>query len=85
MHACIAALSQGIPAVGIAYSKKSQGMFDSIGLENCVADMRNCSEKAVLEKVELIFEDRDKIREHLKQTIPQVKENVMKIFEDSNG
>jgi len=85
MHSCIAALSQNIPAVGLAYSKKFRGIFGCIGLKNCVADTRNCGGKAVLEKVELVFEDRDKIREHLKQTIPQVKENVMNIFEDSNG
>jgi polysaccharide pyruvyl transferase WcaK-like protein len=80
MHACIAALSQNIPAVGIAYSKKFYGVFDSIGLGNCVADARNHSEEQILEKVESIFERRDEIQEYLKQTIPQIKERILEIL-----
>ena len=40
MHACIAALSQSIPAVGIAYSDKFSGVFASAGVERLVADPR---------------------------------------------
>jgi polysaccharide pyruvyl transferase WcaK-like protein len=80
MHACIAALSQNIPAVGIAYSKKFHGVFDSISLGNCVADARNHSEEQILEKVESIFERRDEIQEYLKQTIPQIKERILEIL-----
>ncbi|MFC1512093.1 polysaccharide pyruvyl transferase family protein, partial [Candidatus Latescibacterota bacterium] len=40
MHSCIAALSQGIPCVGIAYSKKFWGVFESIGMENNCIDGR---------------------------------------------
>jgi len=80
MHSCIAAMSQCIPAVGIAYSKKFSGVFESIGLKNCVVDARNCGEKQVLEKVEFVFEHRNEIREHLKQTMPQVKKNIAGIF-----
>jgi polysaccharide pyruvyl transferase WcaK-like protein len=40
MHACIAALSQGIPTVGIAYSRKFRGIFQSVGAENMVIDAR---------------------------------------------
>ncbi len=80
MHSCIAALSQTIPAVGLAYSKKHHGVFESLSLANCVADTRNCDEKQVLEKVKLVFADRYNITEHLKQTIPQVKESILEIF-----
>ncbi len=40
MHACIAALSQGIPTVGLAYSRKFKGVFDSIGVGDMVIDAR---------------------------------------------
>ena len=33
MHACIAALSQGVPCVGVAYSMKFAGVFDTVGME----------------------------------------------------
>ncbi|OFY63420.1 MAG: hypothetical protein A3H98_14280, partial [Bacteroidetes bacterium RIFCSPLOWO2_02_FULL_36_8] len=40
MHACVAALSQGIPTVGVAYSRKFQGVFESVGFEDMVVDGR---------------------------------------------
>ena len=38
MHACIAALSQGIPTVGVAYSRKFAGVFEMVGAEDWVID-----------------------------------------------
>jgi polysaccharide pyruvyl transferase WcaK-like protein len=40
MHACIAALSQGIPTVGISYSHKFTGVFDAVGMGAMVLDAR---------------------------------------------
>ncbi|MGH7996964.1 MAG: polysaccharide pyruvyl transferase family protein [Opitutaceae bacterium] len=40
MHACIAALSQGIPTVGVAYSAKFHGVFETVGVANWVIDGR---------------------------------------------
>jgi colanic acid/amylovoran biosynthesis protein len=40
MHACIGAISQGIPTVGIAYSDKFKGVFESVGLGKMVLDAR---------------------------------------------
>jgi len=81
MHACIAALSQSIPAVGIAYSKKFQGVFESIELENCVADTSRFSKDKILSTVGAAFEMRDQIRIHLNKIIPGVKENIINMFE----
>lgn len=80
MHACIAALSQCIPSVGVAYSKKFEGVFESIGLGYCVADARSFSEKEVLEKIEYVFERKEQIQEHMKQSIPQINEDILNIF-----
>ncbi len=85
MHACIAAISQNIPTVGLAYSKKFEGVFESIGLGDCVADTRNCDEKEVLEKVESVFKRRSQIRNRLEHIMPRVKENILDIFNNSNG
>src|SRR5687768_14293913 len=43
MHACIAALSQGIPTVAVAYSRKFAGVFETVGAENWVIDGRTQS------------------------------------------
>ena len=81
MHACIAALSQSIPAVGIAYSKKFRGVFESIGLENCVADAYQNSKDELLSTVRIALERRDQIRTHLNKVIPEVTANILNMFE----
>ena len=82
MHACIAALSQSIPAVGIAYSKKFHGVFESVGLGDCVADAYQCSNNSeLLSIVEAAFEKRDQTRKHLDRVIPQIKAEILGMFE----
>ncbi|MHC4118070.1 MAG: polysaccharide pyruvyl transferase family protein [Planctomycetota bacterium] len=81
MHACIAALSQCIPAVGIAYSKKFQGVFGSIGLESSVAEAYRCSREQVLSIVEAEFASRDETRTKLKEIIPGVKADILNALE----
>jgi polysaccharide pyruvyl transferase WcaK-like protein len=81
MHACIAALSQGIPAVGLAYSKKFAGVFETAGVEDCVVDMREMEEGEVIKKVMEIYEKRDEIGRRLEGVMPGVKRRVYEIFE----
>ena len=85
MHACIAALSQSIPTVGIAYSKKFHGVFESIGLGDCVADAYQCSEKAeLLSIVEAAFEKREQTRTHLDKVIPKIKADILNMLDAKN-
>ena len=85
MHACIAALSQSIPAVGIAYSKKFHGVFESVGLGDCVADAYQCSKNAeILSIVEAAFEKRDQTRTHLDKVIPKIKANILNMLGAEN-
>ena len=82
MHACIAALSQSIPAVGIAYSKKFQGVFESVGLGDCVADAYQCGNNSeLLSIVEAAFEKRDQTRKHLDRVIPEIKAEILGMLE----
>jgi colanic acid/amylovoran biosynthesis protein len=80
MHACIAALSQCIPAVAIAYSKKFSGVFESIGVGHLVADPRIMNERQIVDVIENAFEDRQNIKEGLQKMIPQVKKEILSIF-----
>jgi polysaccharide pyruvyl transferase WcaK-like protein len=85
MHSCIAALSQSIPAVGIAYSKKFHGVFESVGLGDCVADIYRCSRKEeLLSIVKAAFEKRDKIRTHLEKIIPKIQADILKMLDVYN-
>lgn len=40
MHACIAGLSSGVPTVGIAYSDKARGVFETCGADALLLDPR---------------------------------------------
>jgi polysaccharide pyruvyl transferase WcaK-like protein len=81
MHACIASISQGIPVAAIAYSKKFSGVFESIGLADCVIDARYLDGGEALRKVAEIFKRRDQIRKHIEDTMPQVKQRVLNLFD----
>jgi len=82
MHACIAALSQSIPAVGIAYSKKFHGVFESVGLGDCVADAYQCGNNSeLLSIVKAAFEKRDQTRKHLDRVVPEIKAKILGMLE----
>ncbi len=81
MHSCIAAMSQCIPTVGVAYSRKFQGVFESLDLGDNVANARSCDEREILKKIKTVFENKDQVRKHLVSVIPQVKKNILNIFE----
>jgi colanic acid/amylovoran biosynthesis protein len=85
MHSCIAALSQFIPAVGLAYSAKFKGVFESIGLKECVADAYECKSDDVLSIVRAAFEARDRIRAHLETVIPEMQRNILDLFADETS
>ena len=81
MHACIAAVSQGIPAIGLAYSKKFRGVFESIGIEQLVIDMREKDRMEILTGITEALEQRRTIADNIKSTIPKVQEHILHIFE----
>lgn len=82
MHACIAALSQGIPAVGVAYSGKFHGVFESVGVADCVADARCCGEDELLEKISSAYRRMDRIRETLQESVPRAQSKILGIFKN---
>lgn len=81
MHACIAALSQGIPTVGFAYSKKFRGVFQTIGAEQYVADMRHQDPERILNVVRDTFEHRKAIRLAIEPLIAKAKRQITDAFE----
>lgn len=82
MHACIAALSQCIPAVPIAYSRKFIGVMETIGFESYVADPCRLDIGAILDIIDKAFEDRAAIAERLRSQMPEVKEKVLGLFQE---
>ncbi len=84
MHSCIAAISQSVPAIGLAYSGKFIGVFDSVGVGDLVVDLRTEDERQILASVQDIFKKRQQMAEQLRVTIPKVQEKVLGLFDDNN-
>jgi len=82
MHACIAALSQHIPAVGIAYSRKFSGVFETVGAAAYVADPRKLENKDILLLIDRVYKERVSVQRQLAGTIPGVKTAIMRLFPD---
>ncbi len=73
MHACIAALSQGIPAVGIAYSNKFRGVFASVGLQDAVIDARKQGTDEAVQSCLRHFATRATLAATLREHVPRAQ------------
>jgi len=76
MHACIAALSQNIPAVAVAYSDKFLGVLETIGIPTLAADARKLDRAAILSLVLNAFENRHYMSQELEAAMPAVRATV---------
>lgn len=79
MHSCIAAMSQCIPTVGFAYSDKFFGVFESVGMENNVLDLRHSMDFDLMS----FIKKRDETSRYLRKVIPRVQDQVESLFESS--
>ena len=80
MHACIGALSQCVPAVGLAYSDKFLGVFQSAGVGSSIIDLRKADTSEVISGVLRAWQARTTLEEELRQRIPQVRQDVEETF-----
>ena len=71
MHATIAALSSGVPALALAYSSKMHGVFESCGQGHSVVDLRHeGAEGAVLDAMFTSLADAESNRQRLAEMLP---------------
>lgn len=82
MHACIGALSQSIPAIGVSYSEKFIGVFESIGVGYLIADPRQLTIEETLKIIDEAFAGRKEIKNQLQATIPVIKEKILTLFDE---
>lgn len=81
MHSCIAALSQNVPTIGLAYSKKFLGVFESIGAGEFVVDCRSMSDDLILQKVYSNYEKRVDMSKILSIRNENIKNEILSSFE----
>ena len=80
MHACIAALSQGIPTVGVAYSRKFAGVFEIVGAEEWVVDGRTARVDEALKQTVELFSARHGNRASLASSAAAARDDLERIF-----
>jgi polysaccharide pyruvyl transferase WcaK-like protein len=80
MHACIAALSQGVPCVGVAYSMKFAGVFESVGMGEWVVDARKSEVADAINQVLQLYCLRDHVREDLAINVESAVKTLTGIF-----
>lgn len=80
MHACIAAISQSVPAVCMAYSRKFIGVMESIGCPELVADLCAANNDEAMARIADVFARREMIRKRLDARIPEVRADVLALF-----
>jgi polysaccharide pyruvyl transferase WcaK-like protein len=80
MHSCIAALSQGVPCVGIAYSMKFKGVFESVNMADWVIDARSTSLEDALETLLRLAERRTLGKPELKASALKARERIQEVF-----
>ncbi len=81
MHSCIAAMSQCIPTVGLAYSDKFQGVFDSIGEGKNIIDLRVAALKKIAPELMEKYIQKDPIHARLCETMPGIQRQVLSLFD----
>ena len=80
MHSCIAALSQGVPCVGVAYSMKFAGVFESVGMKDWVLDGRAMDCGEMVEAIRLLYARRDAVRGGLAENSAQARRRLAEVF-----
>lgn len=80
MHACIAAVSQGVPAVCLAYSDKFIGVMQTLGVESVVADLRTLGIDEILDVIRNTLNDKAAIKTRLTLRMSEVKSNLRGLF-----
>lgn len=77
MHANIGALSMCVPTIGLSYSHKFQGIFDMLGQEKYVLNLKDLTYEDLISKVDDAWTNREKIRKELQERMPEIKKRVM--------
>ncbi|SNR72072.1 polysaccharide pyruvyl transferase family protein [Puniceibacterium sediminis] len=75
MHACIAAFSSGVPVVPMAYSRKFEGLFGTMGYTRTV-DCTSQSAEAILEAIVQGYTDRTTLKAEADAALKKGREKL---------
>ena len=75
MHACIAAMSSGVPVVPLAYSRKFNGLFTTLGYQ-WLADGKSMTNEQALSAITSGFQRRMELRENIEMGMKAAEERL---------
>lgn len=81
MHSNIFATSMCIPTTAIAYEKKTNGIMETVGLENYIIEIDEITSADLYDKVEKMIKNEETIRKQLKDKIVNIREDILKKVE----
>lgn len=76
MHPAVLACSSYVPTVGILYDHKQVGFFNQLGLSECIINVNKVSYERLLSKIELVWNNRERIKHQLLYKIPELQKDV---------
>jgi colanic acid/amylovoran biosynthesis protein len=76
MHANIAALSQNIPTISLAWSHKFYGLMQMVGQEKYIIDYRHLKYENIVDMINELWISRKKIKEELQIAVVIQKQKV---------
>lgn len=80
MHACIAAFSSGVPVLPMAYSRKFEGLFGTLGYKH-LADCRTQTNDEIIGVVMKAFKERSTLKSDV-DICRQRAEKKLEVYED---
>ena len=80
MHACIGAISQAIPTVTLAYSKKAAGVMGMLQAQELVLDLRAGDSQKIVSQISNAFANRIDWQQKLKTKLPLINAQIVKFF-----
>ncbi len=81
MHACIAAFSSGVPVVPMAYSRKFEGLFGTLGYDQTV-DCTSDSSEHIKTRIFAAYDDRAAVKAGTAQALDQGRAKLQR-YEDA--
>jgi colanic acid/amylovoran biosynthesis protein len=77
MHSNIFALGARVPTLAIAYQDKTKGIMDMLGLSKWSIDINNMNSTALVNKLSLLWEEKEQINSHLQRKMPEIEESAI--------
>jgi colanic acid/amylovoran biosynthesis protein len=76
MHSNIFALTEFVPVIAIGYLHKTLGIAHSVGIDRWVIDIKQIDKTQLIEKLDDLWFEKEKIRSQLNKTIPKLAKQV---------